>query len=1042
MSGAAGTSQPPARTGCYAALVPSAVMPAAAETSLLMEHLKASRSEAQAALEAPLSDGWVVCRAPGGEVYYHCSATGASQWAHPSKPWAGQRAPCMDVKALRNALRPVATKDASEAAPAAETTTTKQHSVYDARSRHTKLPTPPTLFSDAGVSVVREDLQARAFALHGLLSVDEASSYATSAAGTGFLASDVAREFPAEVRNNSRLVHFSDALAAALWRRLAPCLAHKDIYLIQPMGFGAEGRWKPIGVNPCFRVSRYVEGEHFATHRDGMYANENGECSIYSLVLYLNEDFEGGDLELPNGKRFKPVRGSAVLFPHDMLHEGRAVCGGTKYVVRSELMFRCVDAQPPPSTPSFASDPLFQRMAALYEQIGDIAMAGNAKKTTDAYQEALGIQVAYQGTDARGLSSSQLPLVDTLLAGALSFLSPAEVVSSVCSRRWRESSKLGVLWRELFRRRWPRSSQVQEDMLQSLDPELTDWSGEFKRIHAMERPSGVCILFISSNVAGRVQGRDPFKPVLAMVHHQATGIGWDASFKHRLGWNVGSLLARKSWLSEGNIDWEVVPELFACAFRKIGVQPSEHRVLIPALPGVWEGAARARMARILSARFRVPKVHIPPAPLCALLSHNISTGVVVWVSSLGESGVFCYRDAKEVARLGPFDFKFGSPDAVAALLQRAANIFGGDLASGVLQHVVLSYHKALEASGDTDVRLTGGGRSVAGATDSDGKQPKAWFTIDAIKKSLSAAAAERKGGSDCVCSFRSSKFYGPLEDDVLVGADALANSPGLLGAHEVTPEETGTWEWRLLANGKCLRLPEYVCGVLEGALRCGERYAAVMFGASKMIGAVREIVYLFADLEEFTLAAAQADRPNFLRRRQYIDPEEYDLLGPRCCLTRFLRGRPSSVPDRRKPEELDLFVESIAQIEAVADPEALHVLTAVGQVVFSASKAEAINFTVREVLEDVGISMGKPQEQLTLISGGCVLDRADSLRPLLETEGPVELLVVVGEKRDEPNNPERLMEWIPEDCPGSTLDLMELSAALTSAALPSRFRRR
>ena len=31
------------------------------------------------------------------------------------------------------------------------------------------------------------------------------------------------------------------------------------------------------------------EGEHFATHCDGMYANDNDECSIYSVVLYLNE---------------------------------------------------------------------------------------------------------------------------------------------------------------------------------------------------------------------------------------------------------------------------------------------------------------------------------------------------------------------------------------------------------------------------------------------------------------------------------------------------------------------------------------------------------------------------------------------------------------------------------------------------------------------------------------------------------------------------------------------------------------------------------
>ena len=44
------------------------------------------------------------------------------------------------------------------------------------------------------------------------------------------------------------------------YRRLLPQLCHRDIFLLQPMGFGAEGRWKPSAVNPCFRISRYLPG--------------------------------------------------------------------------------------------------------------------------------------------------------------------------------------------------------------------------------------------------------------------------------------------------------------------------------------------------------------------------------------------------------------------------------------------------------------------------------------------------------------------------------------------------------------------------------------------------------------------------------------------------------------------------------------------------------------------------------------------------------------------------------------------------------------
>lgn len=54
--------------------------------------------------------------------------------------------------------------------------------------------------------------------------------------------------------------HIHPAFSNLRYRRLAPALRHRDIFLLQPMGFGAEGRWKPSSVNPCFRISHYQEG--------------------------------------------------------------------------------------------------------------------------------------------------------------------------------------------------------------------------------------------------------------------------------------------------------------------------------------------------------------------------------------------------------------------------------------------------------------------------------------------------------------------------------------------------------------------------------------------------------------------------------------------------------------------------------------------------------------------------------------------------------------------------------------------------------------
>ena len=49
----------------------------------------------------------------------------------------------------------------------------------------------------------------------------QAASYTQSAQRVGFRQSDVAREFTPQLRNNARLVHFSEGLASALQLSLA-----------------------------------------------------------------------------------------------------------------------------------------------------------------------------------------------------------------------------------------------------------------------------------------------------------------------------------------------------------------------------------------------------------------------------------------------------------------------------------------------------------------------------------------------------------------------------------------------------------------------------------------------------------------------------------------------------------------------------------------------------------------------------------------------------------------------------------------------------
>jgi prolyl 4-hydroxylase len=57
-----------------------------------------------------------------------------------------------------------------------------------------------------------------------------------------------------------------------------------------------------------------------------------------TLLLYVNDGFEGGQTTFDD-LVVTPERGMALVFRHDLFHAGEPVRGGTKYVLRSDVMF-------------------------------------------------------------------------------------------------------------------------------------------------------------------------------------------------------------------------------------------------------------------------------------------------------------------------------------------------------------------------------------------------------------------------------------------------------------------------------------------------------------------------------------------------------------------------------------------------------------------------------------------------------------------------------------------------------------------------------
>jgi len=81
-----------------------------------------------------------------------------------------------------------------------------------------------------------------------------------------------------------------------------------------------------------YSLLRYTEGGKYSAHVDRGAPNNR----VVSGLIYLNDDFEGGELHFPRQElTIKPKPGSLVLFPsfHTFEHASLPIKSGTKYAV-------------------------------------------------------------------------------------------------------------------------------------------------------------------------------------------------------------------------------------------------------------------------------------------------------------------------------------------------------------------------------------------------------------------------------------------------------------------------------------------------------------------------------------------------------------------------------------------------------------------------------------------------------------------------------------------------------------------------------------
>ncbi|MEM7541151.1 MAG: oxidoreductase [Pseudomonadota bacterium] len=199
-----------------------------------------------------------------------------------------------------------------------------------------------------------------AFQLLNVLSDSEADAFVQVAERLGFHA-DAPVSLSYDVRHNDNMNWVvSEDIDGEIWAR------SKNFV---PETFGNQAAQ---GLNARFRFYRYGEGDYFKPHTDGGWPGSRvidgelvvdayrGFYSQFTYLIFLNDGYEGGRTQFlvsrenpgrpaisnddVNVVSITTPKGGVLCFPHGMhpqhcLHAGELIGSGTKYIIRSEILF-------------------------------------------------------------------------------------------------------------------------------------------------------------------------------------------------------------------------------------------------------------------------------------------------------------------------------------------------------------------------------------------------------------------------------------------------------------------------------------------------------------------------------------------------------------------------------------------------------------------------------------------------------------------------------------------------------------------------------
>jgi len=141
----------------------------------------------------------------------------------------------------------------------------------------------------------------------------------------------------------TRCIQEDRHFVSTIWPRVQPSIArltqlYDESFQPEPKPSRSLVSFEPVGLNELLRCYKYRPGEQFRRHEDFAHQWSATKRTFLSVLIYLNDNFTGGATRFEEDD-VQPSVGKAVIFPHELVHEGCPVTAGVKYALRSDVVF-------------------------------------------------------------------------------------------------------------------------------------------------------------------------------------------------------------------------------------------------------------------------------------------------------------------------------------------------------------------------------------------------------------------------------------------------------------------------------------------------------------------------------------------------------------------------------------------------------------------------------------------------------------------------------------------------------------------------------